>query len=182
MSKDLILRSRAATYLNTSIVVLTEQEYQAYLTSLIDFNYPRLRKSFYERHENKGEITITNIEELNILDKLYCWLTFVKTIPSRNDSSQVFEVPEKPDSVDLFEWWLLTPTGPQSCSRDIGEVREFFYHWSTYGKLQVSVGKGDEWEDDIEQAVLNFQKTMPLILMPTGYVCAETLRRMRLSE
>lgn len=178
MSRELILKSRAATYFNTSIVVLTEQEYQAYLTNLIDFNYPRLRDLSYEKYKNG----VSSIKELDIVDKLYGWLTFKKTIPNSKDPSQVFEIPEKPDSIDLFEWWLLTPTGPQSCSRDIGEVREFFYHWSTYGKIHVSVGKGDEWEDDVEQAVLEFQKTMPLILMPTGYVCAETLRRMRLSE
>lgn len=135
IGKDLILKSRAALYLNTSVVVMTQSEYEQYLTNLIDFNYPNLK---YNDNE------------------LYRFLTF----QDRNI----------PDNIDLYEWWLSVPIGPQSCSRDIGDVRELF-----------GSGKGDEWELDLENLIIEYQKNLSAYLRPTGYVCAETIKRKRMT-
>ena len=77
------------------------------------------------------------------------------------------------DLLSLYEWWLGTPTGPESCSRDVGEIRNIF--------ASTLVGKGDEWEIDIELAIMKYQVTKStFIATPTGYGCTETLRRLRL--
>lgn len=136
MSRDLILRSRAAKYLNTSIVVMTDNEYHGYLTHLINFNYPNLANS---------KETVP----------LYNYLTF--------------QSDKLPENIDPYEWWLGVPTGPQSCSRDIGEVRELF-----------GVSKGDEWDTQLEEKIKEYQEGLVAYLLPTGYVCAETLRRKRM--
>lgn len=149
MSKDLILRSRAAKYLNTSIVVMTEAEYKQYLINVINFNYPRLKDN---------------------LPELYKHLTFdenKRDVPNVHQYTQTIE--KSDENLDLYEWWLTTPTGPRSCSRDIGEVRGMF-----------SVGKGDEWDKNLEEAIITYQEKFPEYLKPTGYVCAETLRRKRM--
>lgn len=148
-NKELILRCRAASYLNTSIVVMSNKEYQTYLTNLINFHYPNLRNP--EKFLDFG-IKSSIIEQIR---GLYKWLTF-----------QDLNVP---DTVDLYEWWLTTPVGPQSCSRDIGDARQMFV-----------VGKGDEWSDDLALEVLKYQIQNSAYILPTGYICAETLRRKRM--
>ena len=70
---------------------------------------------------------------------------------------------------DPYEWWLAVPIGDQSSSRDVGDVWAMFH-----------IGKGDEWNESVETVILKFQNKLPSILLPTGYVCNETLRRGRL--
>ena len=75
-----------------------------------------------------------------------------------------------PEGFDPYEWWLTTPVGPESCSRDIGDIRETWL-----------LSKGDEWGEDIEAFLIEFQRTWGTPLQVTGYACAETLRRGRLT-
>lgn len=196
MSRDLILRSRAAKYLNTSIVVLTEQEYQKYLSNLIDFNYPRLRTVYHlsmgspntQAYKNFVASSLTAVQRNNDYREF-----LRKTIPQATEAEkQTFTKKAiiqamkaiatlyamltfkslqggTPLEADLYEWWLLTPTGPESCSRDVGEVRNLF-----------EIGKGDEWDEAITASVFAYQLSLPHQLLPTGYVCAETLRRRRM--
>lgn len=154
MSIETILRCRAASYMRTSTVVMSEQEYRNFLTNTINHNYPNLRKFNFE---------------------LWRYLTFVP------DS-------DLPELTDPYEWWLTTPVGPKSCSRDIGDVRELLREWVDNVRLRkegdriLKVGKGDEWDTDIEIAVLELQRYYPDILVPTGYVDCETIRRLRMQE
>ena len=134
MSRELILKSRAATYLNTSVVVMTDEEYRQYLRNVIDFNYPNL-------HTHNPQV--------------YAALIFNAPVP---------------EGFDPYEWWLTTPVGPESCSRDIGDIRETWL-----------LSKGDEWGEDIEAFLIEFQRTWGTPLQVTGYACAETLRRGRLT-
>lgn len=177
--REKILRSRAAEYIGTSMVAMTDVEYQSYLKELIDYNYPHFALwstlfdttpsrelvekiqeilSPYITYENEATVNsyITALRKgLESLSNLYKQLTLVTS----DDGS-----------FDLYEWWLLTPTGPKSCSRDIGSLR-----------TQMSAGRGDEWEWDIEIAVYNYQAlNSTTIPIATGYACAETLRRLRL--
>ena len=134
-NKQTILKSRAASYLNTSMVVLPEEEYQRYLVHVIDYHYPKLQ--------------ITN-------PAVYAALTFQGAVPL---------------GLDPLEWWLTVPVGPESCSRDIGDVRAIW-----------SIGRGDEWGYDVESYLLAYQQTWGLPHQVTGYACAETIRRGRLSR
>lgn len=178
---DTMLRAKAATYLGTSIVALTDAEYHQYLTNTIDFRYPNLkvwstiadevpssdtdgRKEAISLAIQTMDTQLANAQD--VINVLVANLDKLNTLYKQLS----FQVPVE-DYEPLFEWWLGVPTGPQSCSRDVGDLRGMF-----------TVGKGDEWEYDLESAILLFQNAqsdyIPLI---TGYACAETLRRLRLN-
>lgn len=191
-TRDLIIRSRAATYLNTSIVAMTDDEYHNYLKQVIDFNYPNLLYwyTLYQRGLDAGyqpntpemaawlAIEVTEyLKEHDILldiessqrylaqlpDWLYKIYTFYKYLTFMDTTAQPI--------TDPYEWWLCTPTGPESCSRDLGDLR-----------YTLNIGKGDEWDTDLEIAITLFQlEQQPYIPLPTGYACAETQRRLRLT-
>lgn len=89
--------------------------------------------------------------------------------------------------LDPYEWWLATPIGPQSCSRDIADLRSALISWYTRHQEYrsnngISVGLGDEWDNTLEHAIKTYQQFYPLYLVPTGYADMETLRRLRLVE
>lgn len=73
------------------------------------------------------------------------------------------------EPIEWYQWWFETPIGPRSCSRDIGDVR-----------LMLNAGKGDDWNDYLENAIIEYQRTFLGVVPITGYVCTETLRRLRL--
>jgi len=130
MTLEIILRSKASTYFNTSITVLTDDLLLQYMKNFINSNYP-------------------NLSANPLLYEQLCQLTSL-------------------DNIDLYQWWFGTPIGPNSCSRDIGDLRAL-----------LSAGKGDEWSNDLEEAVRDFQ-IASLNIPVTGYACNETIRRLRL--
>ena len=73
------------------------------------------------------------------------------------------------EPIECYQWWFATPFGPRSCSRDIGDVR-----------VMLNAGRGDDWDDDLEQAIIDYQQQFLGVVPVTGYVCTETLRRLRL--
>lgn len=200
MSRELTLRARAATYLNTSIVVMTELEFHNYLRDVIAFQYPHL-KLWYDAEEQAQEavthgeqyrdalteaatqvldiiMPLPDMAAANVVDNigkikgriLQDCVTFVPLV------HRLYEVltfiRDIPDDLDPYEWWLCTPTGPESCSRDVGDIR-----------TQLPSSKGDEWDSGLELQILQYQlDRFPHIAVPTGYACAETIRRLRITE
>lgn len=148
--KDLLLRAQAAMKLRTSIVALTQSEFETYCIQLIKRNYPRL-----------GNYCIEGLKYLK------------------------FQSNELPDHFEPYEWWFGVPIGPTSCTRDIGDLRQNLYTWyQTHNKIKednsLSITLGDEWDYQLEYAILAFQKRYPEYLLPTGYGDNETLRRLRM--
>lgn len=180
MSVESILRCRAASYMRTSTVVMTEQEYQNFLTQVIDFNYPNLRNSPYLNINSEDEIEIAENNKLLRQNRnLWMYLTFKTSLSS---------LVKVPDIFDPYEWWLTTPVGPKSCSRDIGDVRDLLINWIKVYRYRkenqpvLTVNKGDEWDGDVERAIIEFQKQYQDFLIPTGYADCETIRRLRMQE
>ena len=68
-----------------------------------------------------------------------------------------------------YQWWLGYVVGPNSCTRDIA-----------YFCQLLNLPANEEWYAELEQALLEYQRTHPLIENVTGYGCAETLKRLRL--
>lgn len=148
--KELLLRAQAATKLRTSIVALTQSEFETYCTQLIKKNYPRL-----------GNYCIEALKYLQYKSNIL------------------------PDYFDPYEWWFGVVIGPNSCTRDIGDLRENLYQWyQSHNTVRIenslTITLGDEWDYDLEYAILAFQRYYPKYLLPTGYGDNETLRRLRM--
>lgn len=149
---DFMLRAKAATKLRTSVIALTENEYNAYRVNVINHFYPKL--------------PVHN-------PTLYAFLTF-----STDAGSSLTEP---------YEWWMATVLGPEACSRDIADLIDSLDYWySSHREYATRNGvklcKGDEWTDELENAIFRYQQFYPLFLEPTGYADAETVRRLRLNE
>lgn len=73
-----------------------------------------------------------------------------------------------------YQWWLCYVIGPQSCNRDIAYFCEL-----------LDLTPNEEWSDELENTIYVTQQSdsfKPYIEVPTGYGCAETLKRLRLAE
>ena len=73
-----------------------------------------------------------------------------------------------------YQWWLCYVIGPQSCNRDIAYFCEL-----------LDLTPNEEWSDELENTLYTTQQSdsfKPYIEVPTGYGCAETLKRLRLAE
>ena len=68
-----------------------------------------------------------------------------------------------------YQWWLGYVIGPESCTRDIA-----------YFCQLLNLPVNEDWYDQLEQTLLEYQRTHTLIEQVTGYGCAETLKRLRL--
>lgn len=124
----------------------------------------------------------------------YCYNVLMYNYPKLRDLNYAawaylnwYEGYDKPEFLDPYEWWLATPIGPTSCSRDLADLRTALRTWyanhQDYGRRNsISVSLGDEWDLDVEQALFRYQQYYPLYLLPTGYADRETLRRLRLIE
>ena len=92
---------------------------------------------------------------------------------TNNDLYQVltFNPDYETDMGDIYnyQWWLGYVVGPNSCTRDIA-----------YFCQLLNLPANEEWYAELEQALLEYQRTHPLIENVTGYGCAETLKRLRL--
>ena len=73
------------------------------------------------------------------------------------------------ETIYNYQWWLGYVIGPESCTRDIA-----------YFCQLLNVPVNEEWSDVLEQTLITYQQTHPLIENVTGYGCAETLKRLRL--
>lgn len=152
MSIPLILRTRACMYLDTSLVALSDDDFIQFMTSGIDYRYPKL---------------------MSTCSELYLHL--------------VYQSSNFPDLAEPDEWWLGVPIGPTACSRDISDLRDQLRNWfeshgKYHGMSDIRIAQGDEWDDDLEVGLLNYQAANPLYLLPTGYGDCETLRRLRMEE
>lgn len=83
-----------------------------------------------------------------------------------------------PDLTDPLEWWLGSPVGPKSNSRDISDLRKLLKK-EAY-ESNIVLYEGDVWDTDLELALLAYQNRYPLYLYPTGYGDNETIRRLRI--
>lgn len=190
-TRELILRSRAATYLETSIVAMTDAEYHMFLKQIIDFNYPRLSFWFtlYQEALDAGYLPDTELMLNYLQSQIQKYLQsnnisipvddyvvpFSKWIAKIHQFYQAitFQISDiASDWMDfVYEWWFCTPVGPQSCSRGIGDLISM-----------LGLGRGDEWDVTTEIAIFTFQLSQKnYILLPTGYADAETIRRLRLA-
>lgn len=97
-----------------------------------------------------------------VANDLYKELTFDDSVET--DMTKIYN----------YQWWLCYVTGPQSCSRDIA-----------YFCTLLNITPNEDWNDELEAAILTAQRSeafSPYIEVPTGYGCAETLKRLRLAE
>lgn len=83
----------------------------------------------------------------------------------------VFEDNVETDMGDIYnyQWWLAYVIGPNSCTRDIA-----------YFCQLLNIPINEDWYEELEQALIDYQTAHPLIEYITGYGCAETLKRLRL--
>lgn len=93
-------------------------------------------------------------------EKLYKVLTF-----------QDVDVEEQLKTIYNYQWWLGFVIGPNGCTRDIAYANEL-----------LSLPTNEEWSDELEEALKQFQRENPYIENVTGYACAETFKRLRLQE
>lgn len=198
---DVILRARAATYLDTSMVVLTEPEFQQYLVNVINFRYPSLKvwsdiyKATQELPADEQKAAQSNLITSHIethfpgtpsatVTSLIKVLVERGAIEDINTFYDLLTDNPQPDSEDLlYEWWLGVPTGPESCSRDIGDARTFNMDVED-SEINLPIrSKGDEWDINLETKILVYQSSKAKLgILPTGYICTETLRRLRLDS
>lgn len=70
-----------------------------------------------------------------------------------------------------YEWWLGFVIGPEGCTRDIAYVNSL-----------LGLPTNEEWSEQLEMTLLEYQAKNTFIENITGYACPETFKRLRLQE
>lgn len=158
-SLDLLLRIRAANFWHESLVTLSERQLQSYCKYIIDYMYPHLNDLWeypQPEHPDDPPPPPVLVRPGNNVE-LYKVLTFADN--TETDMGDIYN----------YQWWLGYVIGPNSCTRDIA-----------YFCQLLSLPVNEDWYEQLEQTLLEYQRTHTLIEQVTGYGCAETLKRLRL--
>ena len=152
---NLLLRIRAANFWHESLTTLSERQLQSYCTYIIDYMYPHLNDTYANTDDGSDTPPVLVRNGNNV--SLYKILTFTAETPT--DMTDIYN----------YQWWLGYVVGPNSCTRDIAYFCQL---------LNITVN--EDWCEQLEQALIEYQTKHPLIGNVTGYGCAETLKRLRL--